>query len=122
VLEEVFMRIVVAVGAYASKVEDIDKCMRYVYLYKNGFAEIVTGGYEQRNKVVLEWANSFNCVTTLFGDKESDGNKSAQEVRNEQMAEYGDMLVAIWDGKSVGTRDMIECMKELRKPYFVFWT
>lgn len=32
-------------------------------------------------------------------------------MRNVQMAEIGDVLIAIWDGASRGTKHMIECAK-----------
>lgn len=42
--------------------------------------------------------------------------KSAGIRRNKQMAEIADVLVAFWDGKSRGTKNMIEQMRRLRKP------
>lgn len=33
--------------------------------------------------------------------------KSAGVIRNQAMADYADALIAIWDGDSPGTRDMI---------------
>ena len=42
--------------------------------------------------------------------------KSAGYIRNEQMAEVADALVAFWDGKSRGTANMIDNMNRLRKP------
>jgi hypothetical protein len=43
--------------------------------------------------------------------------KKAGPVRNEQMAENGaDLCIAFWDGKSVGTRDMIQRAKEREIP------
>lgn len=38
--------------------------------------------------------------------------KSAGFRRNEQMAEIADALIAFWDGKSHGTKHMIDIMKE----------
>lgn len=35
-------------------------------------------------------------------------NAIAGHIRNEQMAEYADALIAIWDGKSTGTKNMID--------------
>lgn len=32
---------------------------------------------------------------------------AAGPIRNEQMAEDGDMLIAVWDGESQGTKNMI---------------
>lgn len=34
--------------------------------------------------------------------------KAAGPIRNSQMAEMGDALIAIWDGRSRGTKDMID--------------
>lgn len=39
-------------------------------------------------------------------------NALAGFQRNEKMAEYADVLIAIWDGKSYGTKDMIERAKK----------
>ncbi len=34
--------------------------------------------------------------------------KSAGHIRNAEMADYADALIAFWDGKSRGTANMIE--------------
>ena len=39
-------------------------------------------------------------------------NVLAGFARNTKMAEYADALIAIWDGKSRGTRDMIDTAKK----------
>ena len=46
-------------------------------------------------------------------------NKRAGFDRNEQMANYADALIAIWDGQSRGTKHMIEAMKQRNKPAVV---
>lgn len=51
-----------------------------------------------------------------FGQKY---DKMAGHRRNEQMAEYADALIAIWDGKSPGTKNMIDIMRKLGKAVFV---
>ena len=38
--------------------------------------------------------------------------KKAASVRNRKMAAYADALIAVWDGKSRGTRHMIETMRK----------
>lgn len=47
-------------------------------------------------------------------------NKLAGFERNEEMGDYADALVAIWDGYSGGTRHMFEYMKKLNKPYYIY--
>ena len=45
--------------------------------------------------------------------------KAAGPIRNGQMAKEGDYLLAIWDGLSRGTGNMIRCMIAEDKPVFV---
>ena len=84
----------------------------YVYgildALQNGFwTEIVQGGARGVDFHAKTWANSNGFKVTEF---EADWNlqgRGAGPIRNTQMAEYGDMLIAIWDGSSAGTADMI---------------
>jgi len=45
------------------------------------------------------------------------GRAYAGRLRNKLMAEVADELIAIWDGSSTGTLDMINHMKRLKKPF-----
>ncbi len=42
--------------------------------------------------------------------------RSAGPIRNRQMAEVCDYVICFWDGKSRGTKSMIEFAKECNKP------
>lgn len=46
--------------------------------------------------------------------------KQAGFIRNTQMADVADMLIAFWDGESRGTAHMINTMKQQHKSVFVF--
>lgn len=41
--------------------------------------------------------------------------KSAGIIRNHEMGDYADYLLAFWDGTSKGTKDMIDYMKKIGK-------
>lgn len=56
-------------------------------------------------------------VRQFFPDWDTLG-KRAGMVRNVEMGDYADALVAVWDDKSKGTKQMISYMKS-RKPTFV---
>lgn len=56
-------------------------------------------------------------VKSFFADWNKYG-KSAGYRRNQEMAKYGDFLIAIWDGNSKGTKHMIDIMKIENKPIF----
>lgn len=49
-------------------------------------------------------------VKRFPADWEKHG-KSAGPIRNCEMAKYAEALIAIWDGKSSGTKDMIDKAK-----------
>jgi hypothetical protein len=44
--------------------------------------------------------------------------KAAGPIRNKEMAAEGEYLLAIWDGLSRGTGNMVRCMMEAGKPVF----
>lgn len=73
------------------------------------FGEIVTGGARGVDTIAKGFAKSFKHVDykEFPANWESEG-KAAGPKRNRRMAEYGDALIAVWDGESSGTRDMIE--------------
>lgn len=45
--------------------------------------------------------------------------KAAGVIRNKQMGDFADHLVAFWDGQSRGTKHMIDYMRRLDKPVTV---
>jgi lactate dehydrogenase-like 2-hydroxyacid dehydrogenase len=47
----------------------------------------------------------FPALWNLYG-------KKAGPIRNQAMVDYADALIAIWDGKSKGTKDIIERAKK----------
>lgn len=46
-------------------------------------------------------------------------DKGAGIKRNMQMGRYADALIALWDGKSKGTKHMVEFMRKLNKPVYL---
>lgn len=57
--------------------------------------------------------------TTKWGQKY---DARAGLRRNEVMAVYADALIAIWDGKSPGTKHMIKMAKKRELPIFIYRT
>jgi hypothetical protein len=55
----------------------------------------------------------------------ADWNKykyAAGPIRNKQMAEYGNVLIAFWDLKSKGTKNMIDTARDLGLEIVIFKT
>jgi hypothetical protein len=70
--------------------------------------EIVSGGARGADKLGERWAKENDVPLKVFPAEWSIYGKQAGFVRNAQMADYADGLIAFWDGKSRGTKDMIE--------------
>ncbi len=69
--------------------------------------EIVSGGANGADALGERYAKEQNHPLKIFNADWEKHGKSAGPIRNQQMAVYADILVAFWDGKSKGTRDMI---------------
>lgn len=73
--------------------------------------EVVSGMARGVDLVGVMWAKRCNIPVREFHAawKDKDGMKNllAGQERNQRMAEYADALVAVWDGVSSGTLDMI---------------
>jgi len=69
--------------------------------------EVVSGGARGVDSYGEAWAKARGIAIKRFPADWSTHGKKAGFLRNVQMAEYADVLVAVWDGKSRGTRHMI---------------
>ena len=69
---------------------------------------IVSGHATGADSLGEKFAADHNLKCELYpADWERHG-RAAGPIRNEEMAEVSDALIAFWDGKSRGTRSMIE--------------
>ncbi|UMB52433.1 DUF2493 domain-containing protein [Lutibacter sp. A64] len=74
--------------------------------------EIVSGAYYKgADKLGEQYAKERGYKITRFPANWKRYRRAAGPKRNEQMAEYADTLIAFWDGKSRGTKNMIELAK-----------
>lgn len=89
---------------------------------RSGFkvTELVNGGAAGVDRCAIWWARHADIPKRYFLADWGAYGKSAGPRRNRQMAEYADALIAIWDGKSRGTKNMIETMRDLGKPVYVY--
>ena len=81
--------------------------------------EIVSGTARGADALGEQYANEHNLPIKQFPADWDKYGKRAGYLRNNQMADYADYLVAFWDGKSPGTKHMIQFMTDLKKPVYV---
>lgn len=84
----------------------------------NMLSEIVSGGCSGVDKAAEWWARDTQTPLKIFTAEWDKYGKSAGPIRNRQMANYGDALLLIWDGKSRGSANMKLEMEKLNKPIY----
>lgn len=81
-------------------------------IHESGFyddiTEVVCGMARGVDECGRQWAIQNNIPVKPFPADWMAHGKAAGPIRNRQMAEYSDALVALWDGTSKGTRSMID--------------
>lgn len=77
---------------------------------KSGFEihEVVSGACRGVDKMGEKFAETHSLPCKKFPADWNQYKNSAGPIRNKQMAEYADGLIAIWDGESLGTKNMID--------------
>jgi hypothetical protein len=82
--------------------------------------EIVSGGAKGIDACAREFALENGIKLTEFLPDYDQYGKSAPLKRNIQIIEYSDLVLAFWDGKSRGTKHVIDTCKERGIPIKVF--
>lgn len=77
---------------------------------------IVSGGAIGVDKWAEQWARFLGLGTIILKPDWNKYGKAAGMIRNTQIVETCDKLVAFWDGKSKGTKDSIDKATKLGKP------
>ena len=75
--------------------------------------QIVSGGARGADLCGEGYAQDNNIDYVVFNADWKKYGKKAGILRNEQMAKYSNALIAFWDGKSPGTKNMILTAKKL---------
>ena len=102
-------------------IKNYDLVKRIIIDSDFNITEIVSGGCKG-DMLGIRYACENNISFKLFKisslEWEKHG-KSAGPKRNRLMGDYADALIAIWDGLSIGTKDMISYAKHKNIQYFI---
>jgi len=74
--------------------------------------EIVSGVANGADKLGELYAIEYNHKIKRFPADWGRFNRQAGYIRNIEMADYADALIVFWDGKSKGTKHMIDVAEE----------
>jgi len=90
-----------------------EKCNEYLREKRKISNIIIVSGHARgADKTGEKYAQDEGFDLEIYPANWNKFGKSAGFRRNEQMAEVADALIAFWDGKSHGTKHMIDIMNE----------
>jgi hypothetical protein len=72
------------------------------------YFSVVSGTQDGADKLGEKWAKERNVACEKFPPDWDKYKKAAGPIRNAEMADVADICVVFWDGKSKGSRNMIE--------------
>lgn len=115
-MDENVVRVIIAGGRDFSDAALMkEKCDFYLSRLEFKNIVVVSGMARGADLLGVNYANRNNIKIEKFPADWRQFGKRAGMISNRQMAEYADVLIAFWDGKSRGTKNMIETMMSLRK-------
>lgn len=69
--------------------------------------EIISGGARGVDSLAITYAKNNNIPLVVYNAEWDLYGKAAGHIRNKLMADKADALIALWDGHSRGTKNMI---------------
>lgn len=92
----------------------IDFCISKIK--KENTLIFVSGGCSGADMLGERYAKEKGYKVERYPAEWDKYGKSAGSKRNKKMAEISDYVICFWDGKSKGTKSMIDFAKQLNKP------
>jgi len=101
------MRTIIAGGRNFTDYEDLVETIRFTDNIWT-ISEVLSGGAKGADYLGEVWASANNVPVQRYPAEWDKYGKGAGFIRNSQMAENAEALIAFWDGESRGTKHMIE--------------
>jgi len=102
------MRVIIAGSREVKSYDVVEEAIK-----ESGFAisQVVSGMASGVDALGVLWAKENDVLLAEYPADWKRYGRAAGMIRNKQMSENADALVAIWDGKSHGTQNMIGTAK-----------
>lgn len=82
---------------------------------------IISGGAKGTDSMAERFANAtYLPIEIILPDYDTKG-KAATHIRNRQIVDKSDKVIAFWDGSSKGTKSVIEYARKLKKDLRVIY-
>lgn len=111
------MKVIIAGSRHLADLSFVEKAISDS---KFQITEVVSGGAVGIDLAGEKWAVKNNLPVKQFLPDWKRLGKSAGPIRNAEMAKYADAAIAIWDGVSRGTKNLIDNVTRKNLPVYVY--
>jgi hypothetical protein len=115
-------KIIVAGSRGINDFQEVIHAISLTGLRDDDISHIVSGTARGVDRMGEQWAHMRDIDIIRMPANWNKYGKSAGYIRNEQMAQTADILVAVWDGESRGTSHMINLAKQYGLDVYVWNT
>ena len=84
--------------------------------YISNCEEVVSGGAIGVDSCAAEYARENSIKITVFLPQYERYGRAAPIIRNKEIVDYSDKIIAFWDGHSKGTLSVIKYAQKTNKP------
>ena len=81
---------------------------------------IISGGANGIDSLVENYADKHNILKCIYRPEYHKYGRNAPLMRNKTIVDEADLIIALWDGKSSGTKYTIAYAKKLKKPIKIY--
>lgn len=116
------MKLIIAGGRNIRNHQLMNEAMDYLpSSFDYSITEVVSGCAAGADQLGEDFARDvLEVPITRFSPDWQTHGKKAGILRNQQMADYADVALVLWDGHSKGSLNMIQEMQKRSKPVYVF--
>ena len=114
------MKVIIAGSRTLDDVWSYIKLLEAVEKSQFKITEVISGTAKGIDTLAIQFAQHRDIPVTRFPAYWYKYGKSAGYKRNIDMANYADALIAVWEGKSKGTKHMIDIATKKGLKVFVY--
>ena len=85
------------------------------YLNFRDYAAVISGGANGVDTIAEQWAKEHKMEFICYRPVYEVYGKEAPLIRDREMVDAADILVAFWDGRSTGTKYTIDYAKSIKR-------
>lgn len=98
---------------------DFSKAEKEILKLQLDITRIVSGGANGADQMGELFANKYNIPLMIYPPNWDEYGKAAGFIRNKEIVKDSDLIIAFWDGKSVGTKSTLDLAISMGKPSYI---